>query len=411
MAGGTPAAVLRAGRRARIGTGVSGPGAALWVQAELVDDEPVTDARAHPRRRVQVAGDRHPAEARRVAGHRHGGEDDGPIRAGRRRRLGAVPDRGAEARDPRDTGSGRASRAAHRLDAVAPRRDGRRREDPGRRARRHGEDAARVPAAPAARGHPQGAGRGRAGWCGRLPHPRRGGAAAGQGPGGGDARGRPAGARQRPEPGVGLDPHVARHRARDPVADLDRGQHRHHRRARGSRRRSSRAGRREGPHRRVPGRPQPASLPRPAGRRRPRVRRRAGARRPARRRQDLARRERRAGTRPEVRPGRARRRPRRGGDPRPPANLRRRAAGPHRPRHHRGRLDEPGHAARRGRQGGCRLPGRPRGGAAGGARSRRRTTPSATTTSTSTSTCPTCCSWRPPTCSRPSRPRCWTGWS
>src|SRR5664279_3813222 len=43
MAGGAPAAVLRAHRRARIGTGVSGPGAALWVQAEIVDDEPVTD--------------------------------------------------------------------------------------------------------------------------------------------------------------------------------------------------------------------------------------------------------------------------------------------------------------------------------------------------------------------------------
>jgi len=43
MAGGAPAAVLRAGRRARIGTGVSGPGAALWVQAELVDDEPPTE--------------------------------------------------------------------------------------------------------------------------------------------------------------------------------------------------------------------------------------------------------------------------------------------------------------------------------------------------------------------------------
>src|SRR3954454_7355209 len=43
LAGGAPAAVLRAGRRARIGTGVSGPGAALWVQAELVDDQPVTD--------------------------------------------------------------------------------------------------------------------------------------------------------------------------------------------------------------------------------------------------------------------------------------------------------------------------------------------------------------------------------
>jgi len=43
LAGGAPAAVLRATRRARIGTGVSGPGAALWVQAELVDDLPVPD--------------------------------------------------------------------------------------------------------------------------------------------------------------------------------------------------------------------------------------------------------------------------------------------------------------------------------------------------------------------------------
>src|SRR6478735_9295717 len=42
LAGGAPAAVLRAGRRARIGTGVTGPGAALWVQAELVDDEPAS---------------------------------------------------------------------------------------------------------------------------------------------------------------------------------------------------------------------------------------------------------------------------------------------------------------------------------------------------------------------------------
>ena len=107
MAGGTPAAVLRAGRRARIGTGVSGPGAALWVQAELVDDEPVTDRARDAGRRVQVPGDRHPAEAGRVAGHRHRGEDDRPVRAGRRRRLGAVPDRGAEAGDPRDPRPGR----------------------------------------------------------------------------------------------------------------------------------------------------------------------------------------------------------------------------------------------------------------------------------------------------------------
>ncbi len=43
LAGGAPAAVLRAGRRAKIGTGVTGPGAALWVAAELVADEPTTD--------------------------------------------------------------------------------------------------------------------------------------------------------------------------------------------------------------------------------------------------------------------------------------------------------------------------------------------------------------------------------
>jgi ATP-dependent Lon protease len=44
LPGGSPAAVLRAGRRARLGSGVPGPGAALWVEAEPVDDEPVTDA-------------------------------------------------------------------------------------------------------------------------------------------------------------------------------------------------------------------------------------------------------------------------------------------------------------------------------------------------------------------------------
>jgi len=42
LAGGAPAAVLRAGGRAKIGTGVTGPGAALWVAAELVPDEPAT---------------------------------------------------------------------------------------------------------------------------------------------------------------------------------------------------------------------------------------------------------------------------------------------------------------------------------------------------------------------------------
>lgn len=38
LMGGGPGAVLRAGRRARIGSGVTGPGAALWVEVEPVDD-------------------------------------------------------------------------------------------------------------------------------------------------------------------------------------------------------------------------------------------------------------------------------------------------------------------------------------------------------------------------------------
>ena len=64
-----------------------------------------------------------------------------------------------------------------------------------------------------------------------------------------------------------------------------------------------------------------------------------------------------------------RRRPRRGRDPWSPAHLRRRPAGPHRAGHRRSEVDEPGHAARRGRQAvGRRMVGRPHRRAAGGAR-------------------------------------------
>lgn len=45
MRGGTPAAVLKAERRAKIGHGVTGPGAALWVEAEPVEI-PAADGRA-----------------------------------------------------------------------------------------------------------------------------------------------------------------------------------------------------------------------------------------------------------------------------------------------------------------------------------------------------------------------------
>src|SRR3954452_7946574 len=42
FAGGSPAAVLKAEKRARIGSGVAGPGAALWVEVEPIDEQ-VTD--------------------------------------------------------------------------------------------------------------------------------------------------------------------------------------------------------------------------------------------------------------------------------------------------------------------------------------------------------------------------------
>ncbi|MCR1784165.1 endopeptidase La [Nocardioides carbamazepini] len=43
FSGGEPAAVLKAGGRARIGSGVTGPGAALWVEVEPVDGGAVDD--------------------------------------------------------------------------------------------------------------------------------------------------------------------------------------------------------------------------------------------------------------------------------------------------------------------------------------------------------------------------------
>ena len=43
MPGGGHGAVIRAEQRAHIQGGVTGPGAALWVEAEPLDDSPVTD--------------------------------------------------------------------------------------------------------------------------------------------------------------------------------------------------------------------------------------------------------------------------------------------------------------------------------------------------------------------------------
>ena len=77
------------------------------------------------------------------------------------------------------------------------------------------------------------------------------------------------------------------------------------------------------------------------------------------RRQDLARPVDRAHARPQVRAHLGRRRPRRGGDPRPPAHVHRRDARHDHPRAPRRRVEEPGLPDRRDRQDGLRLARRP----------------------------------------------------
>src|SRR5438093_1627505 len=77
----------------------------------------------------------------------------------------------------------------------------------------------------------------------------------------------------------------------------------------------------------------------------------------------------RPGDGPAVRAHLAGRRPGRGRHPRPSPHLRRRDAGPHHPGDEAGRSQEPRVPARRSRQAGRLVPGRPGGGAAGSARS------------------------------------------
>ncbi len=90
--------------------------------------------------------------------------------------------------------------------------------------------------------------------------------------------------------------------------------------------------------------------------------------RTSRRRQDVAGQVDRARDEPQVRPPVARRRARRGRDPRPPPHLHRRVPRPDHPDDEEGRHAEPGVPARRSRQDVDGLPRRPVGGAARGAR-------------------------------------------
>ena len=176
---GLRALVVRGVQRAVIGAGVAGDGPASgsrpsWSTRPVRCPTAPASWRGVPRRRRE-----HPRAPGRPPGRRVVARHHRPRGDGRHRRLLARPqlraqDRGA--RDPRRRAAPRARARLGARDAGRPHAQG---AHPLRRRRRHGEDAARVPAAPAAGGHPQGARRGRRGERDRrVPPPaRRGGAA------------------------------------------------------------------------------------------------------------------------------------------------------------------------------------------------------------------------------------------
>ena len=84
-------------RRAHIGAGTTGPGAALWV--EVTECRRARTDRRDPRagRRVQEAAAGDAAAARGLADRRLRQPADRPVGAGRHGRLCVVPDPGAEA--------------------------------------------------------------------------------------------------------------------------------------------------------------------------------------------------------------------------------------------------------------------------------------------------------------------------
>ena len=154
LPGGEPAAVLRATGRARVGSGVTGPGSALWVEAEMLDDivegEALSElAREYKNVVVSILQQRgawqvidsvqrisEPGELSDLAGYAPYLTNDQKLwlleTVDVEQRLAKLIEWGAR----------------------APRRARRGRAHPQRRARGHGEEPARVPAAPAARRHP-----------------------------------------------------------------------------------------------------------------------------------------------------------------------------------------------------------------------------------------------------------------
>ena len=133
-------------------------------------------------------------------------------------------------------------------------------------------------------------------------------------------------------------------------------------------------------------------------------------RRPPRGRQDLARPLDRPLHEPQVRAPLARRRARRGRDPRPPPHLHRRLPRPDHPDDEEGGRAQPRLPPRRGGQDVHGLPGRPLAPPCSRSSTRSRTTPSPTTTSTSSTTSRRSSSSPPRTCCTRSPRPCRTAW-
>ena len=128
FSGGGPAAVLKAEQRGRIGSGVTGPGAALWVEVEPVDDHVTDRARelAEEYKRLVVAVLQR-REAWQVIDSVHQMTDPSAIAdaAGYAPYLSVGPQARA-AREPRRRV---AARGPDRLDARPPRRGRAHRQD------------------------------------------------------------------------------------------------------------------------------------------------------------------------------------------------------------------------------------------------------------------------------------------
>ena len=170
MPNGEMAAIVQAEVRARI--------VARHPSERGSDHVDVDAARRRPPHSARRGG--HPRAARRARGDRQAPRQPPPARdpAHRRRPRPAGRRRhDVERGRPRPSGCGaarrrcrRARRAGHRLGQGPPRRAAGHRADPRRRHRGRRQAAARVPAAPAAGGDPQGARRGRRRRRRRVPH-------------------------------------------------------------------------------------------------------------------------------------------------------------------------------------------------------------------------------------------------